>query len=81
MSNIEIPEQFLSKLGAEMKTDIHWVDIKLNDGSVYPKMVVRGGRYITGKSKDHNGIGVVPFEPSEISDIRRQKLLSWWLFW
>ena len=49
MSKIEITEQFLSKLWAEMKMDVHWIDVKLNDSSVYSKMVVRGGRYITGK--------------------------------
>lgn len=81
MSKVEIPEQFLSKLGAEMKMDVHWVDIKLNDGSVYSKMVVRGGRYITGKSNNSSGIGSVPFESSEIADIRRQKLFPWWPFW
>jgi hypothetical protein len=81
MSKVEIPEILLQKLGAEMKMDIHWIDIKLKDGSVFPKMVVRGGRYITGNSNDLNGEGHVPFEQSEIETIRRQKFFSWWPFW
>ena len=81
MSKVEIPDKFLSKLGAEMKMDVHWIDVKLTDGSVFPKMVVRGGRFITGNSKDHDGQGNVTFQSSQILSIRRQTLFSWWPFW
>jgi hypothetical protein len=81
MSKVEIPDELLPKLGAEMKMDVHWVDVKLTDGSVFPKMVVRGGRFITGCSTDSNGEGHVQFETAQISSIRRAKLLSWWPFW
>ena len=81
MRKVEIPEHLLSKLGPEMKMDIHWIDVKLNDGTVYPKMVVRGGRYITGNTKDKNGIGAVLFTTDQINDIRRQKIISWWPIW
>jgi len=81
MSKVEIPEHLLSKLGPAMAMDVHWVDVKLNDGSVYPKMVVRGSRYITGNANDQNGEGSVPFTTSEIKAIRRKKLFSWWPLW
>jgi len=81
LSKIEIPHNLLPKLGSEMKMDVHWIDVKLIDGSVFPKMIVRGGRYITGRDSDHNGIGNVPFESSQILSVRRQKFFSWWPFW
>ncbi|WP_432453755.1 hypothetical protein ACRRS0_22525 [Agarivorans sp. QJM3NY_29] len=81
MSKIEIPQHLLSKLGAEMKMDCHWIDVKLNDGSVYPKMVVRGGRYITGSLASQNGVSDVPFTTADIKNVRRQTFFSWWPFW
>ncbi|MDK9758952.1 hypothetical protein KIV40_27225 [Vibrio sp. D173a] len=81
MGKVEIPKPLLSKLGADMKMDVHWVDVKLDNGTVHARMVVRGGRYITGFSRDKNGEGTVPFKSSQIASIRRQKLVTWWPFW
>ena len=50
MARIEIPEHLRSKIGADMKMDIHWIDVQLNNGTKIFNLVVRGGRYITGKS-------------------------------
>ena len=81
MSKVEIPKELQRRLGAEMKMDVHWIDVKLKDGTVFPKMVVRGGRFITGCASDQNGEGHVPFSTSQIQSIRRQNMLSWWPFW
>jgi hypothetical protein len=81
MSKVEIPFELRSKLGAEMKMDIHWVRVKLRNGTVHANMIVRGARYITGTSKDRDGVGTVPFVGSEILDIRREGLFAWWPFW
>lgn len=81
MSKVQIPDHLLSKLGPAMAMDVHWIDVKLSNGSVHPKMVVRGGRYITGNAKDKNGEGNVPFTTQEIKAIRRKKLFGWWPLW
>ncbi len=81
MSKVQIPEKLLFKLGSEMKMDAHWIDVKLQSGAVFPKMVVRGGRYITGQANDANGIGEVSFTTEQIVNIRRQAFFSWWPFW
>ena len=38
-------------------------------------LVVRGGRFITGRSGDRNGEGNLPFTGSEIRSIRRHSVL------
>ena len=81
MSKVEIPEHLLNKLGPAMAMDVHWIDVKLKNGSVYPKMVVRSSRYITGHANDKNGESIVPFIASDIKSVRRKKLFSWWPFW
>jgi hypothetical protein len=78
MSKVEIPEHLISKLGPSMKMDVHWIDVQLNDGTVYPKMIVRGGRFITGSSNDKNGNGALYFSSAQIKNIRRKKLFKWW---
>ena len=81
MSKLEIPEHLLSKLGPEMKMDVHWIDVKLNNGSVFNGLVVRGGKYITGFKHQNNGEGEVPFNNNQIQNVRRQATLKWWPFW
>lgn len=81
MSKVEIPKHLLLNIGAEMKMDVHWVDVKLDNGSVHHEMVVRGGCYLTGYSSDQNGEGAVPFKSKQIVAIRRHKLVKWWPFW
>jgi len=66
---IEIPVHLREKLGPEIKMDVHWVDARLRDGRIYRKLVVRGGRYITGFVDDPNGEGDLPFLATEITDI------------
>ena len=80
MSKIEIPEQLRSKLGPEMKMDVHWIDVKLKTGKTFRRLVVRGSRYITGRENDENGEGQLPFESSDIGNVRRAS--TWfWPFW
>jgi len=81
MSKIEIPNHLLSKLGPEMKMDIHWIDVKLKDGSVFNGLVVRGGKYITGFKNQKNGEGEVPFDKNRIKLLRREATFKWWPFW
>ena len=81
MTQIELPQHLRSKLGPEMKMDIHWVDVKTSAGEIYRGVVVRGGRYITGFKSHPNGEGDVPFDAGEIVKIRRQALMPWWPFW
>lgn len=69
---IEIPGSLREKLGPEMQMDVHWIDVELWDGRVYKKLVVRGGRYITGFENDPNGEGDVPFSTTDIKDINRE---------
>jgi len=57
MSRIEIPKTLRAKLGPEMKMDVHWIDVKLNNGKRFQNLVVRGDRYITGMANDENGEG------------------------
>ena len=41
--------------------DVHWIDVRLRDGRIFRKLVVRGDRYITGRDDDPNGEGELPF--------------------
>ncbi|MBP7370721.1 MAG: hypothetical protein KA902_04710 [Arenimonas sp.] len=76
---IEIPEQLRAKLGAEMKMDFHWIDVKLNDGRVYRGMEVRGGRYITGFKDNPYGRCDAPFSSADIKDISRETSILYFL--
>lgn len=78
---IEIPEHLRSKLGPEMKMDVHSIDVKLKNGDIFSRLVVRGGRYISGRANDENGEGALPFTSAEIADIRREKSWPWRIFW
>jgi hypothetical protein len=83
MAKIEIPSHLVKKIGAEMKMDTHWVDVKLMDGRVITNLVVRGGRYITGRDADLNGEGALPFNTEDIQAIRRHAFIfrRLWPFW
>ncbi len=81
MSKIKIPDHLLSKLGAEMKMDCHWIDVKLANGKVHNKMEVRGSRYITGYFYSSGGNCEINFKSEDIKDIRRQTFFTWWPFW
>jgi hypothetical protein len=78
MAKIEIPQELRKKLGNEMKMDIHWIDVKLKNKKTYKKLVVRGGRFITGSSSDPDGIGDLDFTSSDIFDLRRTSWLPFW---
>jgi hypothetical protein len=80
MSKIEIPEQLRSKLGPDMKMDVHWIDVKLRNGEIFRRLVVRGSRYITGRANDENGEGPLPFNSGDIAKIRRESIWLW-PFW
>jgi hypothetical protein len=77
---IEIPEKLRPKLGPEMKMDVHWVDVRLKSGEILRELVVRGGRYITGRADDPNGEGPLQFSGADIQDIRRHST-RFWPFW
>jgi len=81
MSKIEIPEHLRFKLGPDMKMDVHWIDVKLSDGRTFSRLVVRGGRFITGRANDENGEAPLPFGSADIADIRRERNWPWKLFW
>ena len=75
MAKIEIPEEFLDKLGPSMSMDIHFIDVKLKSGKVYKKLVVRGGLYITGEKEAKDGVSNLDFDSEDISKIRRTSFL------
>ena len=65
-----------------MKMDVHWVDVKLADGTKFMNLVVRGGAAITGRATDPNGEGPLPFLSKDIIALRRHALLgALWPFW
>ena len=71
MAKIEIPFYLLPKLGVEMNSGVHLIDVELRDGRIHRNLVVKGGLYITGRSADHNGEGNLPFSSFDICDIHR----------
>jgi hypothetical protein len=75
MARIEIPNKLLDCLGPSMSMDIHWVDVKLKDGRIYRKLVVRGGKYITGRTSDPEGIGMLEFSSGDIYKVRRKSIM------
>jgi hypothetical protein len=79
MAKIEIREELMNALGPEMKMDVHWVDVKLHDGREFKNLVVRGGRFITGRESDPNGEGELPFTSENIARVRRREI--WGLLW
>ncbi len=82
MSKLPVPAHLLSNLGPEMKMDVHWVDVKLKDGRCLTNVVLRGGTYLTGRDQDPNGEGPLPFQSSDIVNIRRRALLGkLWPVW
>jgi len=80
---IPIPENLLDDLGPEMKMDVHWVDVKLSSGARFNNLVVRGGRYLTGRAEDPNGVGDLPFSSQDIVAVRRRGAFPWpaWPLW
>lgn len=76
MSQIPIPDHLLPNLGPEMKMDYHWVDVVLRDGQRFRNLVVRGGRYITGRHDDPDGEGDLPFAEFDISDLCRHRVFG-----
>jgi hypothetical protein len=78
MAKIEIPEMLRKKLGAEMKMDVHWVDVKLQDGRILKNLIVRGGRYITAQENATSEKGDLSFKSEEIVKIRRHSIFPFW---
>lgn len=82
MSKIEIPASLIKNLGPEMKMDVHWIDARLNDGSYWGRLVVQGGRYITGRHSAASGEGPLPFRSEQVHNIRRAALFGrLWPLW
>ena len=80
MERIEIPNNLIPKLGPSMAMDTHWIDVYLRNGKVYRKLVVRGGRYITGVCDSEDGVSDLDFLSSDILDIKRPSLFSWLMY-
>jgi hypothetical protein len=78
MAKIQIPEKYITKIGAPMQMDVHWVDVKLKDGRKFRKLVVRGGQYITGRYQDKTGESDLDFSTDDILKIRRSSFLPFW---
>lgn len=82
MTSLLLPTHLRAKLGPEMKMDVHWVDVKLADGTKFMNLVVRGGSTLTGRATDPNGEGPLPFKSEDIVALRRHALLgAFWPFW
>lgn len=70
MARIEIPQEFLGKLGPSTAMDTHLIDVKLVDGRTFKKLVVRSGCYITGYQSSPNGESYLNFRKEDIKKIR-----------
>lgn len=82
MAKIRIPDSLQSKIGLEVKMDVHLIDIKLKDGQVVPSLIVRGHRYITGRRTDPEGEGLLSFKSDDILDVRPHAMFGrLWPFW
>jgi hypothetical protein len=71
MATIQIPEDLVPNIGAEMEMDYHVIDVRLKDGRTLSRLVVQGGRFITGREIDFNGAGDLPFRSEDIANVRR----------
>lgn len=78
MAKIAIPESMRRQVEPQMKMDVHWIDVKLDNGSSVKNLVVRGGAYITGQAEDWNGEGALSFSSFDIKTIRRNSYLPFW---
>ena len=58
--------------------DSEHVDVKLHDGRVFKRLVIREGWCITGRAADRDGEGELPFIASDIKKIRRHSILPFW---
>jgi hypothetical protein len=74
---IEINDAMQRQL-ALVGLDSRYVDVKLHDGRVLKKLVIREGWCITGRADDPNGEGNLPFQASDIKKIRRHSFLPFW---
>lgn len=82
LSRIEIPADFLEKIGPEVKMDCHWIDIRLKDGRVVTNLVVRGGRFITGHASAFNDESELSFSAADIRNVKRRALMgNFWPLW
>jgi len=83
MACIEIPANLTCRIGSELKMDFHVIDVRLKDGRFFPRLAVRGGRYITGREGDSNDEGQLPFIADDIAKVRptARVLGSLWPFW
>lgn len=66
-----------------MKMDYHIIDVRLKDGRTLSRLVVQGGRFVTGRETDFNGMGELPFRSEDIANVRRCALVlgGLWPFW
>ncbi|MYM30659.1 hypothetical protein GTP58_20205 [Duganella sp. CY15W] len=71
MARIEIPYYLTPKLGVEMNAGHYLVSVELRDGRLFTNLVVKEGRFITGRRDDPNGEGTLLFTSMDICDIQR----------
>ncbi len=67
-----------TQLGSEMKMDVHWIDVKLQNGRVFKNLIVRGGRYITDQENVLSEEKHLSFRADEIVRIRRHSIFPFW---
>jgi hypothetical protein len=72
---IELPASLIKSLGPEMAMDVHWIDLKLKNGKILKKVVVRGGRFISGRDTGSNQEEAFELKKEDIIGLRRHSLL------
>ena len=80
MAHITLPEPFRAFVGPGHH-DAHWIDVRLLDGRVYRNLIVRGGIEITGRAFPSPDDSPLPFEASDIAEVRPQAMflpIRWW---
>jgi hypothetical protein len=83
MTTVEIPANLVANVGAAVKMDFHLVDVKLRDGRVLRRLVVRGGRFIAGRERDRGEKSALPFRSEDVANVRccAPLLGGLWPFW
>jgi hypothetical protein len=71
--DLKLPNEFRASLGAEMKMDTHWIDVRLRSGRRVKNVVVRGGSVLTGVETPAGSLTPLDFSPDEIMSVARHQ--------
>ena len=74
---IELDDETQRSLGL-LGRDSWKVDVRLNDGRVFKRLVIREGWCITGRASDPNGEGDLPFVAADIKKVRPHSIFPFW---